>query len=365
MTVIPDPPEPWAFVPGESMLVFNDDANSKYLAYNRDFDDWKDLSGYPGAPASWLNPTQRLDAAATGAFGVSSDSDFPVIGEYLVRNCTHLHINGGIYSTSWYTGTLSLPSPYLETVGDISGGFGDSPGDPVYSLYLYDPDTPYPPPEFQSVHRIASPYNDPDQVIRAEVPVNDALTGGVGIPGVSYSFFVALGIDDDPVGEGNPLAVHLYAAENRPVSPTNNVREMDVFGINFADPQNIQHVRTYDSAMLGGGATPPSMEGPRLVDIDVLPAATNNVETGFGTYAQHNWVAVLYTFDTPQWFIEIFDILDEEGDPNAWQVEKYVIGPYLGHGIALDVDPDEFEIYVLHDDPLGPGNLKVSCFEYY
>ena len=364
-TVVPEPPEPWAFNPGESMLIFTDDDNSMYIACSRNFDQAMAFAGYPGAPYSWLDPTRHLDAAATGTFGVTSDSDFPVSGEYLTRHCTHIHTGGGLYHTSWYTGTLGMPDPWLEIAGDVSGGYGNSPGDPVYSLYLYDPDTPYAIPEFQSVQRIADPYDDPDEVLRAWVPVKDALTGSVGAGGVSYSAFAALGIDDEPAGEANPLAVHLYAGENRPFGPTGNTREMDVFRINFANPQNIETIRIYGTTLLGGGSPWPATEEPRLVDIDVLPAATNNIYMGVGEYAQHNWIAVLYTFNTASWFIEIFDVHDDEIEPTAWQTEKYVIGPYTGHAYAMDVDTDEFEIYVMQDDPLGPSIYKMSCFEYY
>jgi hypothetical protein len=44
----------------------------------------------------------------------------------------------------------------------------------------------------------------------------------------------------------------------------------------------------------------------------------------------------------------------------------YVIGPFTGKALALDVDPVNFEIYVLHDNvPFGANNYQLTCLEYY
>jgi hypothetical protein len=88
---------------------------------------------------------------------------------------------------------------------------------------------------------------------------------------------------------------------------------------------------------------------------------------GHGNYPKHNWVAVLFAVSPGKWFIEIFDVYDETGvSGDNWKEPIYFIGPYDGMGIAMDVDPKNFEIYVLSDDlPLGTGQYRLSCLEYY
>lgn len=368
LTVIPDPKQPWAFEEGVPMLVFNDDDQQRYLACNREFDEWTTLAGYPANPTSWIRPTRRLDAASRGAFGVISDSDTAVSGDYLVRHCTNMHLNGGLYNYSWYVGSLDDPTPHLERAGDVSGGFGLAPNDPVYSIYLYEFDpiiSPVAPP-YQSIHRIESPYNIPGAVIRAFVPLMNSLSGNSPPYGVSQSLFVAMDVDDDPVGVGNPLTVQMYAAENQLSAPGTNARELDVYEIPFTDPNSPVHIQTYHSAILGNSAASAIAEDPRIVDAAVLPAATNNVGMGLDQYPEHNWFAVLYAFDLWQrWYIEIFDAhLPSASDP-SWDKPLYTIGPYSGNALAMDVDPVYFEIYVLDDDPMIAGNLRLSCLEYY
>jgi len=363
MTVVRNPQAPWAFTPGEPMLVFNDDSGSRYISYNRDFDQWSVLAGYPGMPNSWLKPTTRLDAAGTGTFGVLSGSDTPVSGEYLVRHCTNMHSQGGLYFYSWFTGSLGDASPYLEKGGDVSGGFGNAMGDPVYTMYIFDSTAGYPPPLYQSIHRIALPYDDAHEVLRAILPLIDTLSGNMPPYGISSTFFVALGVDDEPVGELNPFTVHVYTAENRPITPLTSDRELDLFRVDFSDPLSYQHIRTFGNLLLGRGVVGPVGEQPRIVDVDVLPAGVDHVYTGPGAYAEHNWIAALFTFNTPFWHIEIFDALADDPD---WQTPIYVIGPYMGRALAMDVDPENFEIYVLTDDgPAGSGALNLSCLEYY
>jgi hypothetical protein len=368
MTVISDPQEPWAIEAGEPMLVFNDDTQQRYLAYSRDFDEWSILAGYPGLPSSWIRPTRHLDAATTGAFGVVSDSDAQVNGDYLVRHCTNMHLNGGLYNYSWYVGALGDPISHLEYAGDVSGGFGYAPGNPVYSIYLYEFDPVKSPtaPPYQSIHRIEAPYNLPSGVIRGFVPLRDTLSDNTPPYGVSQSYFVAMGIDDDPVGEPNALTVHLYAGENRSSAPGTNAREMDVYKVPFSDPSNPSHLQTYHSAILGTSISSPVAENSRLVDIALLPSGRDNVYMGVEKYAEHNWVVVLFAFDLWQrWFVEIFDAhLDPASDP-SWDEPLYTIGPYAGKPLALDVDPVNFEIYVLDVDPAAAGSLRLSCFEYY
>jgi len=365
MTVISDPQDPWAFEQGESMLVFTNDDDESYTACNRDFSDWVKLAGYPANPHSWLLPTRRIDAASTGAFGVVSDSDVQVSGEYLVKHCTNMHNAGGTYTTSWFTGTLGDPSPFLELARDVSGGFGSAIGDPVYALYLFDPDAGYAQPAYTSLHRIGAPYNDPDEVLRAYVPLSASLSGGAPPYGVSFNDFAAMAVDDDPVGEESPFAVYVYAAENSSFGPGIS-RELDVFRVNFSDPLGLQHIHTYPSNLLGYSLTWPPGQQPMIVDICVLPAMTNGVYMGAGEYAEHNWIAVLYTFTlNAQWFIEIFDT--QADDPvGAWQYPIYATPYRMGHALAMDVDPANFEIYVLHDDqPLGSGTPRLTCLEYY
>ncbi len=362
MTVISDPPEPWAIIPGDSMLVFFNDTSGKYIGYNREFDHWIELAGYPG---NWLKPVTRLDAAAQGAFGVISDSDTPVNGEYWVRHCTNMHINGGIYTFSWYTGSLDFTSPYLELSKDLSGGYGNTFGDPIYSLYAFDGTTGYSVPTTVSLHRISEPYDDPSEVLRAYLPLMDDLSGASVTKGVSYDHVVAMGVDDEPDGELNPFTTHVYTGENRPGGGFFNDRELDVWLVNYSYPDGFQHLRTYDSTMLGGGIPWPVLEQPSLVDVDVLPTLSNEIYMGADQYPEHNWVAVLYTFDTAAWYIQIFDVFDD--DPiDDWQNPLFLIGPFPGHGLAMDVDPDTFEIYVVHDDlPAGVGSMRLTCLEYF
>jgi hypothetical protein len=108
-------------------------------------------------------------------------------------------------------------------------------------------------------------------------------------------------------------------------------------------------------------------QDPRLVDVACLPAWANNVYKGDGEFAKNNWIAVLYTYDGwSRWFVEIFDARFNDPTATGWKEPIYVIGPYTGIARAIDVDPQAFEIYVLHNDaPLGSGALRLTCLEYY
>jgi len=359
MTVIASPLDEYAIVPGEPMLVFTDESNNKYIACNRDFDQWIDFSGYPG---NWLKPVTHIDAAATGAFGAVSESSTPVDGEYLVEHCTNMQLENGVYTFSWYTGTLSMPDPYLERAIDVSGGFGTSPGDPVYALYAFDDTGLYNMPGYVSLHRIADPYNDPVQVLRAYLPLANDLTN-MGLPTISYNHAMAIAADDADPGLLNPYAANIYIAETRDNGADDYSREIDVFTVNFANPQNYGHLRTYHNGLLGYSAPWPALQSPFIKDIAILPAATNEIYMGTGNYAEHNWMVVLYGFASPIWFIEIYDIQAEDSD---WMSPIYSIPAHSGNAFAMDVDPVNFEIYVLHDDlPAGLGDPRLTCFEYY
>ncbi len=362
MAVVRDPAAPWAINPGEPMLLFNDDSQERYLACSRNFDEWMIIAGYPGSPFSWMLPTRRMDATASGGLGVLSDSDYPV-DDYLVRHCTNAHVPGGVYARSWYTGSLSDPDVHFEVAGDVSGGFGKAIGDPIYTVYLYESGTQ---PIYQSLHRIETPYNDPMGIRRAFVALSVGLSGNAPPYGVS-GFLVAMDADDEPVGELNPYTIHAYTAENRETAPGTHARELDVWHVNFSEPWSPYHMRTYHDALLGQSLLVPVIEDPRLVDVTVLPAGTDNIYMGDDTFAQHNWVAVLYAFDLwERWFIEIFDAQLEDPLPTSWQLPLYTIGPYYGNAFAVDCDPESFELYVLHDDsPLGTGALRLTCLEYY
>ena len=368
-TVISNPHDDWAFTPGESMLLFLDEYNEKYLAYNRYLTDYKYFAGYPGSPGSWLHTLQRIDAAAGGAFGVHSDSNTTVDSGYRVKNCTSMHLPGGAFNACWYTGSLNDPSPYLELGGDVSGGFGLTYGDPVYAIYIYDSTAGYPAQSVSSLHRIADPYDDPHNAFRAMIPSQGLMTGEIG-PfqyGVCYPAFVAMGVDDRIPGEPNQFIADIYTIENRVLSLNDHLREMDVYRINFTAPLSYQRIRTYTNSMLGASTAWPVSNTPRIVDVDVLPAQPLQVYMGFGHYPQHNWVAVLYTFATGSWFVEIFDVYDETGVMgDNWKKPIYTIGPYTGLGVAMDVDPVDFEIYVLSNDmSAGSDPYRLSCFEYY
>jgi hypothetical protein len=363
MTVIPDPSPPWAFMDGEPMLLFNDDSQSRYLAYNRDFDEYEVIAGYPGGLGSWLKPVNRLDASGGGAVAVASLSDYPVNSDYMVRHCTNTHIPGVVYVKSWYTDSLNDPESHYEFVGDVCGGFGTAANDPLYSIYLYESGTV---PANQSLHRIQSPYNDASGVLRSFVPLKDTLTGNAAPYGVSQTYFVALGVDDDPVGEAAPLVAYVYTAENRPVSLANNVREIDAWRVNFSDPSATGQLRTFPSNVLGASVNI-GLENSRMVDISILPAGAVNMYMGEDKFAEHNWLVALYQFDVFRaWYIEIFDAQSENPPPNSWTDPLYTIGPVGGEAFAIDVDPKSFEIYVLHDDgPLGTGALRLTCYQYY
>ncbi len=369
LTVVANPDDYWAIVPGESLIIFKDDNSEKYIACNRDFDTGIYLAGYPGAPSSWLKPTRRIDAAAGGAFGVLSDSNTVISGEYRVKNCTAMHIPVGVFNTCWYTGSLDDPFPYLELGGDVSGGFGLTFGDPIYTIFIYDDTAGYGQPPMQSLHRIADPYYDPYEAFRAMIPLQDIMTGEMP-PfqyGVSYPDFVAMGINDQILGITHQFTADIYTIEDRTVTPISHQREMDIYRIDFTSPFAYSRIRTYTNNLLGTSAPWPGLETPEIVDVDVLPAFVNQVSMGLDTYPEHNWVAVLYTFGTAQWFIEIFDVYDDLGPfADGWKTPLYTVGPYNGHAFAMDVDPENFEIYVLQDDlPFGTGNVTLTCLEYY
>ncbi|HEX9746711.1 MAG TPA: hypothetical protein VGB30_14935 [bacterium] len=363
-TVISDPQAPWAIEPGESMLVFLSDNDSKYLAYDNDLQDWTYLSGYPAGSGSWLKPTRRIDAATTGAFGVTSYSDYPLGGGYAIENATNMHLNGGLYNISWHTSSLNDPISHLEKAVDMSGGFGDATGNPLYSIYVHDSASSLSTPGYQSIHRIAAPYNNPDNVLRAFVPLIPGLSGNLPPYGVASNLLVAMGIDDDPPGVISPTTVHVYTGENRQLGLGANQTEVDIFEVNFTNPVAFKLVRNFPATFMCKSVPSPLGDQGRLVDIDVLPAGTNAVYLGNGQHAEHNWFVVLVNYDNWQhWYVEIWDPLDEGGF--VLDSLKYVIQPVVGNAYAIDVDPDNFEIYVLHDDgPSGTGALQVSCFEF-
>jgi len=234
-------------------------------------------------------------------------------------------------------------------------------------MYLWEPGSSVNPPGYQSLHRIEFPYTDPDKVLRAFVPQRSDLSGNTPPFGVSEKSFIAMAVDDRPVNTPNPYAANVYTLENNHLEPSTNFNEMDIFLVNFADPASPKWLRTYHSALLGVSVPSPIDNNPRLVDAAVLPAWTNNVYMGDGKFPDENWIALLFTYDLwGRWYIEIFDPNIADPSQPGWETPIYVIGPYLGIGRALDVDPVNFEIYVLSENsPIGVGNLVLSCFEYY
>ena len=368
MSVISNPQSPWAIKAGDSMLLFQNDQKEEYLAYNRDFTDFVWLAGYPGGSNSFLKPVERLAAAATGGFGVVSGSSSIVSAPYEIKNCTNVHAPGGVYLYSWETGSEDDPIPHLELAGDVSGGFGNSAGDPIYSISLYDPSSNPTPPAYVSLQRIQSPYNDPSGVLRAGLPLSDDLSGSSPPYGVSYKYFVSMSVDDHPVTDLNPYGVNVYTVENHHSGASTNLGEMDVWDVNFADAFGLKHLKTYDSTMLGQTETSPmGSDDPRIVDVSALPAWANNMYTGNGKYATNNWVAVLYNFDVWQeWYIEVFDARLDNPSATGWQTPIATIGPYPGNAKAMDADSRTFELYVLADnEPVGSPDYRLSCFEYF
>jgi hypothetical protein len=257
--------------------------------------------------------------------------------------------------------------PHLELARDVSGGFGNAAGNPLYSIYLFDEASSGTGPDYCSLHRIESPYSDYNGILRATLPSTQDISGGTPPYGVSFRYFVALGVDDKPVTNPNPYTVHLYTVENHDFGLSVNTRQMEVWEADFANPSAPQLLQLYVDSLLGQTVVSPVDTDARLVDVAVLPAWASNLYMGDGISAKGNWVAVLFTYDVwHRWFIEIYDAKLYDLSSPDWKTPIFSIGPYTGNAKALDVDPSMFEIYVLHDDtPTGMGALRMTCLEYY
>ena len=176
LTVVSDPVSPYAVFGGDPEILLFDDTNSRFIIWNRTLNGSIVRAGYPySTPPSWLLDPMAIDATNSGIFGVISSNTLVIPpGPYEVENAVNMFGKDGVYigNSSWWTNTDDgTPNAYLEKARDVTGGFGNVVGDPVYGLYAYESGAT---PTSASVLSIGNPYTTPGNTFRTWIPMSNA-----------------------------------------------------------------------------------------------------------------------------------------------------------------------------------------------
>jgi len=337
---------------GPEILLF-DDINERFLVYDRELDSSFIKSGYPGDP-SWILYPHAIDTTVNGWFGVASTNDTAVVGNYRVRHLVNIFKQGGFYGYSWHTGTDS--SGWLENARDVTAGIGNLVGDPLYALFAYDSGTV---PVAASVLSVGFPYITPSSsnTFRAFLPMQT----GPYVPQAirSNSERLKCAIDTEPNGLPN-LHYAFYVVESDPSASTS---EIEGFDINFS---SLPILPLWN---VTNGDIQAEFPGAFALDCEVVPSWTKHVTLIGVQTAQYNWLCVLMR-DANNWWLAFYDPLNPApGNPtnNPLRTVYKTVPVPLTAGeplpVAIDVDHNYFEVYVLAED--AGGLQYMSAYEYF
>ncbi len=332
--------DPGPGVDKECRVFIKKDSSQEFWRYNDQFNSAFVFAGYPGGAGSWMLPTTRMDVINSGVMMVLTDSwgqDLqPALDNYNKTLANFFALDGN-YNHSWYSKAdlPGDPNDYQEQAIDATGGWGDNFGDPGYVLYAYESSASDGGiPANVSILSIRSPYNESGTAIRTTVP------RGVGPGFVDENTLLAFAVDDQPSGVP-PNSNFAYILDDDGI---------EVFEVFFVSLPSIYR-GTIPTALI-------PVPGVFPVDIECLPAYHDKVYTGAG-FAHNNWIAVLLDVSLLNQFV--VGILEWDPLLNAPNLLATTL-TYPGTPLAMDVDTDAFEIYVLSDNG---GVIEASVFEYY
>ena len=360
IAIVSRPQEPYAVFNGNPEVMLFDDEDEQILVYNRTLSASWEKAGYPfDVPPSWLLYPHCMDSTNVGWYGVGSTNQTPVTAGYQVRHLINMFKQSGVYGYSWHTGTNIGPNAHLETVRDATAAFGSVVGDPIFGLFGYQSGTP---PSGCSVLEVAYPYVDPfnANTFRTVIPRSDA----TGVPGAIYQGVERLrcGIDTDPPEGATPgkLYYGFYVVET---NPTLGSSELEGFIINFINqPSTVKW-------SVGDVDIKTEFPGAWALDCEVVPSFTDQVITVADQSAQYNWLCVLMR-DTTDYWLAFYDPLNPSPDNpghnplrTIYTSNKIPISAGGPEPVALDVDHQFFEVYVLCRDP--SDDYYVTVFEFF
>ncbi|HEX9746712.1 MAG TPA: hypothetical protein VGB30_14940 [bacterium] len=363
LAIVSYPRPQFDFFNGDPELLLFDDDDSRFIVLDRELNSTAVKSGYPyQTPPSWLRWPQSMDTTQDGWYGVGSSNDANVVANYKVKHLVNIFKQDGTYGFSWYTGSDDGgPNAFLESVRDVTAGFGNNLIDPIIAQFAYVSGTP---PSICYVLAVGDPYVEPDSpnVFRTSVPRSNA----AGAPQAIWSGAPRLrcAIDSDPPGPGNPgglLPGHYgyYVLESDPGGGTS---ELEGFDINF---QNIPTEAVWN---LTDADITTEFPGAHVVDIEVVPSHYNEIEIFQGNTADYNWLCVVMMDNTHYW-LAFYDPLnptpDNPGNNPLRSIYTSNQIPIVGGAVpvAMDVDLQYFEVYVLCKNPAG--EFYITPFEFF
>jgi len=325
-------------------VYFKREIEKRFYRYNDDFSSALVFAGYPGGASSWLAPATRMDVTNSGIMAVLTDSwnqDLqPALNNYNMTLVNFFYADG-LYNHSWYSvpDNPGDPNDYQERAIDISNGWGDNFGDPMYALYAYEMSASTgPAPATVSILKIREPYNNsvtPLPATRTTVP------RGIGLGLIDESTVQAFAIDDNPAEFTGTNTNIAYILDNDGI---------EIFQVYFVSLPSIYRGTISTSMIPVPGVFP--------VDIEGLPAYRDKIWTG-SAIAKSNWLAVLLDVSLTNEFVVA--ILRWNFTTNMPMLLA-TTNIYPGTPLYMDVDIDDFEIYVWSDNA---GVTEATVFEYY
>ncbi len=335
--------DPGPGVNKEGRVYFKKETQQIFYRYDTSYVDATAFSGYPGGITSWLTPATRMDVNNQGIMAVLSsswDQDLQPTWDNYTRALSNIFFIDGLYNHSWFSvpDNPGDPNDYQERAVDVTAGWGNKLGDPIYTLYAYESSASTgPAPSTVSILSIRDPYNDsvtPLPAVRTTVP------RGLGPGFVDENTVKALAIDDQPTTT-DPNMAFAYILDDDGI---------EVFEVYFVNLPSVYRGTILASMIPVPGVVP--------VDIECLPARINHIPTASGT-AKNNWIAVLLDSTlTGEFLVGVLKFDPVSNTP-------VILGTtltYPGTPLYMDVDTDAFEIHVWADDA---GVTKASVFEWY
>jgi hypothetical protein len=359
ISVVSRPVLGYSFFDGDPEIMVFDDNDSRFDLYNRALTVSWPKAGYPfQAPPSWLLYPHAMDATDDGWFAVASTNEQLVSGgPYAVKNLANVFNQGGVYGFSWHTGTDDgTANAYLELCRDITAGFGPLADNPLYALFTYESGTE---PNRANILSIGKPYTNPSgsNTFRTFVPMENAGWAPNAIYGNAP--VLKCGIDTDPVGLPS-LKYAFYVVES---DPGIAYSEIESFSINI---QNIDPVSLWS---LPNAEIQAEFPGAWALDCEVVPSHMNNITTLGTATAAYNWLCVLMRDNTHYWLAFYDPLNPSPNNPGhniyrtIYKSNKIPLDVTSPAPVAMDVDNQYFEVYVLCEDPSSA--FFASVFEFF
>jgi len=232
--------------------------------------------------------------------------------------------------------------------------------DPIFALFAYESGTL---PDRCHVLSVGDPYIDPyiNNTFRTYVPRADA----GGIPDAIWHAAERLrcAADTQPP-PGHPVVnwpyMPFYVLESNASLGTS---EVEGFKIDFANLGPGPIWRISHSNIIS------EFPGTWAVDCEVVPSYTNHVTLVGETQAQYNWLCVLMRDNVDYW-LAFYDPLNPTPDNpgnnpqrTIYMSNKMPISVGGFEPVAMDVDHQYFEVYVLCRDPTD--NYAMTVFEFF